>query len=117
MLRGFFKPRCLKTMYLVIDISFKSTATYFLYRIYTTLTKSLPIAIPNTNIQLDNLTNSIVLDESLVSSLNNSSDLGVAQEEQTDDDTGIQKSAFLEVGNYLNNSSNEDDDDDDIAVL
>ena len=117
MLRGFFKPRCIKTMYLVIDITFKSTATYFLYRIYTTLTKSLPIAIPNTNIQLDNLTNSIVLDESLVSSLNNSSDLGVAQEEQTDDDTGIQKSAFLEVGNYLNNSSNEDDDDEDIAVL
>lgn len=117
MLRRFLKPKCLKTTYIAIDLAFKSVTTYFLYRIYTTLTHSLPIAITNNPPDLDNLNNSIVLEDSQISV--GSTDLDPPQETLPldndiadtpidDNNTGIHKRSFWSLGSYLNNNPYEE---------
>lgn len=117
MLRRFLKPKCLKTTYIAIDLAFKSATTYFLYRIYTTLTHSLPIAITNNPPDLDDLNNSIVLEDSQISV--GSSDLDPPQEAIPldndiadtpidDNNTGIHKRVFWNLGSYLNNNPYEE---------
>lgn len=105
MLRGFLKLPSLKITYFAIDLAFKSATTYFLYRIYNTLTHSLPIAITNNTPNLDDLNNSIVLEDSQISVNSSDLDQHSEQDDSVDNDTGIQKRSFWSLGNYLNNTT------------